>query len=131
MRLLTPTAADCPQMKLSDVVSALVDSGEWLTDDGTPDPFYAGLLRVTSDPGDLGVDNGLGVHRICELAFAVDRAAGGALPVAGPMLRLIWIAVQNLTGLDDLAEEYAQMQTELRERLTRVPPERLDLDLNY
>jgi hypothetical protein len=131
MRLLTP-AADCPQMKLSDVVSALVDSGEWLTDDGTPDPIYAGLLRVTSDPGDFGVDSGLGVHRILELARAVDRAAGGALPVAGPMLRLIGVTVQNLTGrLDDLAGEYAQMQTELREQLTRVPPERLDLDLNY
>jgi hypothetical protein len=118
-------------MKLSDVVSALIDSGEWLTDDGAPDPISAGLLRVTCDPGDLGVDNGLGVHRVFELARAVDRAAGGALPVAGPMLRLIWATVQNAMGIDDLAEEYAQMQTELREQLTRIPPERLDLDLNY
>lgn len=114
-------------VKLSAVVTALLDVGEWL--DGSRDPIGAGYLLITGDPD--YVDGGMRVFRVSALARAVQRAAGAALPQASQMLMLLADVVPPC-GLEDLAAaRYAELQAQLREAAAGISPECLDVHLNY
>lgn len=117
-------------VELQDVISVLLDTGEWVSGDGVADPIAAGFLRVTGDPADDGLD--VSVVSIGALARAVDRAAGVALPQAASMLDLLAAVVPPHGGLDPAASaRYADLQAGLRAALVGIPPQQLDLSLNY
>lgn len=114
-------------VNLAMVIAALLDDD---ADDACPNPLLAGWLHIASQPVVHGL-GGLGVRDARQLARAVDRAAGAALPQAAPMLRLL--ADYGHHRLEDPAgvARYAELQAGLREAADGIPPERLDVDMNY